>query len=1742
MSGERVQTLMQRAGNPGDHPMGAEHYHPFEGSHVTGGDYYNRLEPFLGPPTKSIDYQPSDQFPHEAWFLPDAYKGRNDYIRETIVQMVVNYNSFITSEILPWRQQNNPNIAWDSIKFDKTLIDLEPEQGVPRYVTVERESHSDYMVRRGLALIVNHGFAATEGGRKDFAYKVATIAGAVQETCDQSGIMALLRSKNEYRHLVSSKIRNANDAFECFNHELWRFGIVQHSERGWYHLDAESQHCMRLENIEPDTWIVPSRMTSYAAMGQMAETEYYRAGADARLNLKLGEDNFTTFRGKKVFEVKPFTLDVDGRTIDPLNRTRMIGDFFIVPYYEKTVDANNKDKYEPEAGQTQVYCCETDRFETFTWKGVQRDVGLKDNNSSIQNNAKTVLSELMQCGSHHSRLGGMRHAGAKATPAVAAAAPKFDYDLHSKIAVVETADAEHKSFLDLISKSNFNDHFNNACALLHNADGTKSTALINAIQKIVSAENVSMQQVNTMLNEAGANFSEVNQFTTSISPILSLLESKVPHSNALKSTLIKEHVIPTLMSLTPMQNCVKHTISMKELHKLIQNTSSEDLCKIETCLSQRSHEPSLVEDVTLGDCYCLPSKYSQQSVTYAPSVLKQITSQFVSQNQHIIKDISDHARKTHELSHSAESVISNAVTESVADAIRTVIAINFNCDTQEVDRTLQQSDTINPTDLYATLFQNQQVKNHVLNLCNDNLYSACTAISGVYHSASQMQDLLQRHFSSAKTNSQSINARLKNLAIYNDTVTELSTATADNLLALISCSLQPFAHQFMTMRQRFDAAFLNTMRTYMPLMFSPQGESFSAFKSRIVQLHSNSNERTMLDKTRQQLTTIIKTSANESTMYSKMYDCMKQANEYILRASDSILEHERNKYCVLYTRRESLFGGDQHTALRNYAVNNKVYLHEDNDNGNELWYLRHPTEYFITSKQRHSNDGQTTCFHAGTARALVECGVLKIQHAEFVQSPDGLQSGLKILFRNQYRLDGDVYAQFKLPETAYAVGKSNDPKMFPFKRPWRNFDQSNTAAQQVWTAFKQNNKPCNTKQQIEYFLNGRSDNIPFVNPILQRMAYYCMEQLLSEPDIRGQFMQAWTNNNTVQNSWENQTCFDCFDKTVHYILGQQESAKRKKAVNNGCLNLLHLFALSNDSLQTTELQKQMIDVLNLHVLHDKFSKDEELVYAADYKRLFTVGRQDEADALQKKSDSTKLHTLIKSYDSGKEGLMGLQLIEKQYEDRIPYIEHFEHFAKTLDSYTRLFNVDDNYRDYTGIQMLLKNPFHFETYNVAYIVNGSCAQINNLFTKKLKMGHFLEMIVGLDMGSMSTRYKSTNDGHMAIEGGAKLDLVAVKAVAVDAYREMGTFQYLAVSTAAVLCKISIAWTHLAKTLILDKLIAYIAAEKLIWNMNNYVCPPGFSWQPTNCLSEVGREALYERIAEEGTEVHDNSERFDWLCLRPFREYTMGTALLMKRGNELGNTFRGWADFQLTDNIIAKTHIGHFTFWHASIVTNPKMLFMAEDVFCTNYIGGESKVVLPYSQVGDFQTDPLGTMSAAKASIIAVPVPIGSLNVDDHRLNLMNPVSLTGCLTPNCMPKNRVSVVVHPGDYAANGKASEEFSKALNQQGVQYGWTPTGEELAQCWNNVFQFGTMNRSIDYEMSNSFESAHSVINTYCFHTMQKFHHYKYDKWVVTNLNTGHFGENGVYEGVKKIRCGFLSYFKEMNYQQAMAMGGATL
>lgn len=72
-----------------------------------------------------------------------------------------------------------------------------------------------------------------------------------------------------------------------------------------------------------------------------------------------------------------------------------------------------------------------------------------------------------------------------------------------------------------------------------------------------------------------------------------------------------------------------------------------------------------------------------------------------------------------------------------------------------------------------------------------------------------------------------------------------------------------------------------------------------------------------------------------------------------------------------------------------------------------------------------------------------------------------------------------------------------------------------------------------------------------------------------------------------------------------------------------------------------------------------------------------------------------------------------------------------------------------------------------------------------------------------------------------------------------------------------------------------------------------------------------------------------------------KYRASTAILCKAGSDLGNTCHGHHDFQLSDDVLHKVHIGHYTFYSKAVVKNSKLMIRAPGVFARKYIGGEGR---------------------------------------------------------------------------------------------------------------------------------------------------------------------------------------------------------
>jgi len=330
-----------------------------DSSAITGvgnGAPNHALQPFFG--SVEPQYQKmlaEDRFAHETYNLPKAYEGKNKHLESVLDYLVTEEDAWYTRSVLPWVLTDDLSVKWDIFRFNKTLMDLEPHQGVPRYVTAERESRSDRLVRRGLAFIIEHGFYKTDQGRQHYLMNLRQIVDSVNETAYHGVIHALLSSKNHYKEWERQHGATVTRAGQLLRQQRRRWAVVQKQERGLYLLDAELKDQMKYEGVSPDVWILPSKMSIYVTMVPSAEVEFYRKGSGAAANLEKGPDNLLTFRGSKVFETRPFDIDFIGEPRDLLVRQRQIGEYFVFPTQAEAGANNPRDIY--------IYSMDSDRFE-----------------------------------------------------------------------------------------------------------------------------------------------------------------------------------------------------------------------------------------------------------------------------------------------------------------------------------------------------------------------------------------------------------------------------------------------------------------------------------------------------------------------------------------------------------------------------------------------------------------------------------------------------------------------------------------------------------------------------------------------------------------------------------------------------------------------------------------------------------------------------------------------------------------------------------------------------------------------------------------------------------------------------------------------------------------------------------------------------------------------------------------------------------------------------------------------------------------------------------------------------------------------------------------------------------------------------------------------------------------------------------------------------------------------------------
>ena len=158
-------------------------------------DVLQNLQYFFGAPVAPEKLKDYSEHHAMTYHFPDAYAGQNTKIRDTLNNLILKSpQNWQTSVGLPFFQIEGTVVEWDEVKFDVRLMQRVPYEGVSRMQTSLRRKHRDRVVRRGLALIIESDFYATDAGRQHFADRKCHASNPTTSPLDSRGDCCVRRA------------------------------------------------------------------------------------------------------------------------------------------------------------------------------------------------------------------------------------------------------------------------------------------------------------------------------------------------------------------------------------------------------------------------------------------------------------------------------------------------------------------------------------------------------------------------------------------------------------------------------------------------------------------------------------------------------------------------------------------------------------------------------------------------------------------------------------------------------------------------------------------------------------------------------------------------------------------------------------------------------------------------------------------------------------------------------------------------------------------------------------------------------------------------------------------------------------------------------------------------------------------------------------------------------------------------------------------------------------------------------------------------------------------------------------------------------------------------------------------------------------------------------------------------------------------------------------------------------------
>ena len=298
-------------------------------------DGANQWHQFFGAPAGEIKTNPYDKYQYETYTLPDAYTGKNIFVRDTIEGFLDSTNNWYTTVALPTQVTDQLHVRWNEFHFDQALASIVPEEGISRLITSSKEAREDHTIRHGLAFVLEHGFMTTEEGRRQYLLNIQQIAQSVQETNNYDALSAILNCREYEREWEKRHSMIRTPWNDLGKREVMEFGIVQKDFRGFEILHEKYKHRLNRYGVTPNMWVFPPGLALYAAFDPLV-ADYNKDSRGVELN--TGPEVLGSFRGLNVFETREFDVRQGELPINLLQRRVQIGEH----YYLRNHHSDNK--------------------------------------------------------------------------------------------------------------------------------------------------------------------------------------------------------------------------------------------------------------------------------------------------------------------------------------------------------------------------------------------------------------------------------------------------------------------------------------------------------------------------------------------------------------------------------------------------------------------------------------------------------------------------------------------------------------------------------------------------------------------------------------------------------------------------------------------------------------------------------------------------------------------------------------------------------------------------------------------------------------------------------------------------------------------------------------------------------------------------------------------------------------------------------------------------------------------------------------------------------------------------------------------------------------------------------------------------------------------------------------------------------------------------------------------------------